>query len=52
MNDPVVHAGPDEGYLKGLDTLIRVLEAAASSKGSAAACDCRSSGMCSGEDSI
>ena len=26
MDDPVVHIGPDHGYLKGLTTLIRLME--------------------------
>ena len=28
MEDPVAHIGPDQGYLKGLDTLIELLESA------------------------
>lgn len=26
MDDPIVHFGPDKGYLRGLETLITVLE--------------------------
>ena len=28
MNDPVLHSGPDKGYLKGLDTIADLLESA------------------------
>ena len=25
LDDPITHSGPDSGYLKGLDTLIRII---------------------------
>ncbi len=31
MDDPVLHSGPDSGYLKGLDTLVDTFDAALSS---------------------
>ena len=33
MNDPIVHFGPDHGYLQGLDSLISILQKAILSTG-------------------
>ncbi len=38
MSDPVLHSGPDSGYLKGLDTLVDIFETALVNNSSSGDC--------------